>query len=319
MHRSISIFLCCIGLFSIYLDADLLIDPTGGTVLFSDSAQHDDQVIRRSLGFTGLFYGVPSTTADVSTNGLLNFNLVAGSQQTLPASLPVIAPFWVDLIINAGDGASIVENMSPGIYYAATWLGMENSSTLGPERASFQVVWFGSSTVINGFPFLAGDLAFSYETDVITWPSSSSPTVGISTPVGSLYASPFPSGTANPPSQLPTLPGTFLLFRPNASGNYDVIEGDDRVIASLNGQARYNRDIYQTDLYNVLTWNNPSPSTIGYIVFRNGEQIATLPSGPLSYQDHNRRPNRSYQYSVVAITPTEEISLGTVVVQTGNH
>ena len=71
-------------------DANLLIDPTGSTTLFTSG---DDLVSSgRALGFTGHFFGMSITTVDVSTNGNLNFSSNSDySNAALPNTVARIA------------------------------------------------------------------------------------------------------------------------------------------------------------------------------------------------------------------------------------
>jgi outer membrane autotransporter protein len=203
--------------------ASLLLDPTGGTVLFSDATSHDDNVISgRSLGFTGTFFGITNTTVDVSTNGNLNFSGdTSFSNGAFPDSPARIAPLWDDLIINTGDGASIIEKVSPGKFYSVTWKNIENFGS-SVTRQTFQAVWFGAPTVIHGFTFKLDDIAFSYAAPV--QPVNGNATVGVNKGDGVLSA--VAPGTIGglidnvTRALLPAAQGGFILFRPNGAGSY---------------------------------------------------------------------------------------------------
>ena len=68
----LSIALC--SFFQSGVKAAYLINPAGGTVLFNDSTNYDDEVVSRSIGFTASFYGQSFSSITVSTNGNLNFS-----------------------------------------------------------------------------------------------------------------------------------------------------------------------------------------------------------------------------------------------------
>ncbi len=80
----------------------LLIDPTGGVSVGTG----DDTTFDRSLSTSFQFYGVQHTTANVSTNGNLQF--LSNNATFLNVAFPqtttnMIAPFWDDLnVVNDG-------------------------------------------------------------------------------------------------------------------------------------------------------------------------------------------------------------------------
>lgn len=86
--------------------AGLLIDPSGGVVLWdSSSGDRDDQVQTRALPFSAQLFGATLTTVGVSTNG--NWNL-GGSNAYINVALPtasgigaMFAPLWDDLLCMA--------------------------------------------------------------------------------------------------------------------------------------------------------------------------------------------------------------------------
>lgn len=140
--------------------AQLLIDPSGGTVL---SSVNDDDASYggRSLGFTGNFFGVARTTVDVSSNGNLNFSGNTDfSNGPMPTSVARISPMWDDLYVY--NAQSITESVSPGNYYAVTY--QIGTFAFGHVFHQCQVVWFGAATTIRGFQFQPDDIVFCYET-----------------------------------------------------------------------------------------------------------------------------------------------------------
>ena len=71
---------------------------------------------------------------------------------------------------------------------------------------------------------------------------------------------------------------------------------------SISGCAIKNEFLTQTDLIHVISWTaSPSSCVTGYQVFRNGKQIAFVPStSKLEYHDHNRN-KKTDAYSVKAV------------------
>ena len=202
--------------------AQLLVSPSGGTVLFSSAVSHDDEVsANRSLGFTLGYFGTNHTTVDVSTNGNLNFaGDIDPSNVALPSSLARLDPYWDDLYLTAGAASSISEQKGTN-YYAVTWnnLGDPTGSGTPPDPAhqtgsTFQAVLFGGNVTLSGYQFHAGDIAYSYQS--LATPFDNYITVGLNAGDGTHYSA--APGTTNgivtSPSTLPVSNGQFLLFRP---------------------------------------------------------------------------------------------------------
>ncbi len=141
--------------------ADLLIDPTGGTVLFDSTENHDDQIVFRNFGFNFPTSTGNITGLNVSINGNLNSN---GDWSYYNEALSrttgtFIAPLWDDHYIFKGSGESIVETKTAD-YYAVTWDVAHYGNALA--RQTFQAVLFGASTTLKGVTYSAGDVVFAY-------------------------------------------------------------------------------------------------------------------------------------------------------------
>ena len=203
------------------VSAGYLIDPTGGTVLWGDSVDVDDQTVRRSLGFTASLFGVPFTEVDVSTNGNLNFSASAEfTNSAFPTSTPMIAPLWDDLYIFAGTGEKITEKAVAGQYYSVTWDVSQFSNNV--PRFQFQVVLFGGTTTIGGTTFLPDDIVFAYQRVDADFYGSNA-TVGLNAGDGTFSTLPSLVGAGAylgdaQTSLLPTAPGSVLLARYDGSG-----------------------------------------------------------------------------------------------------
>ena len=210
---------------SALLHADLLIDPSGGTVLFNDRSTFDDKVASgRSLGFTGSFFGNSKTTIDICTNGQANFvGDQAYNNQPLPSlsNVAYICPLWSDLIIIRGDGGLMTEKLVAGTYYSATWESIQDYPTRAINYTT-QLVWFGNNHIINGFTFQENDIAFSYEAPIPSLPHGDA-TIGLARGSETVFAS--LKGVSNGLLSnvniplIPTSQDSFLLFSQDAGGN----------------------------------------------------------------------------------------------------
>ena len=197
--------------------APLLISPAGGTTLFTSA---DDAVVTRNLGFSGNFFGSPTSTVDVSTNGNLNFSGdISLTNQALPFGPARISPLWDDWFLSGLPGEAITESVNAGVYYAVTYSNVETFNT--GAQFTFQAIWFGAATVLGDFSFLANDIAFLYAAIGDTLNDAAS-TAGLDAGDGARFAA-LPGTSdglvtaANKDSVLVTGP-QFVLFRPTIFG-----------------------------------------------------------------------------------------------------
>ena len=71
--------------------------------------------------------------------------------------------------------------------------------------------------------------------------------------------------------------------------------------SNLQGKQKKNDFGFEYELYNQLSWtSSPSLEVIGYFVYRDGKEIATVNPSAHSYQDHNRKKGVSYTYAITA-------------------
>jgi len=71
--------------------------------------------------------------------------------------------------------------------------------------------------------------------------------------------------------------------------------------ANLTGVQKINDFGLRYELYNVLYWQASSQGTVvGYNIYRDGEKIGSVGASTLTYQDHNRKRDSSYNYSVTS-------------------
>ncbi|MEA3212480.1 MAG: hypothetical protein QOE70_5537 [Chthoniobacter sp.] len=214
---------------------ELLIPPSGGTVLWGDDASYDDLVMGgRSIGFDFSYFGSEGfTNVAVTTNG----NLVviadgddpnpegAADYENLhtPSALTRVSPLWDDLEVMPHSGDAVIEKTNPGKWYSVTWMIHERK--LPTTHHVFQVVLFGDAVRLNGSDFAAGDIVFSYQEIGGTFDKRSA-TVGLDAGDEGTFAAPpgltAPSGVL-PESEAKLLPigrGGFILFRPDENGEY---------------------------------------------------------------------------------------------------
>lgn len=226
LKRFVALSALFVGLGGTAAQADFVVDPTGGTNLFSTLSTHDDETTHvANIGFSLNYFGTSSTAIDVSTNGNINFSAnTAFSDVALPTSVARIAPLWDDLVMSSGGSQSITSKSSAGLYYAVTW----NVGTFGSATniSQFQAVLFGGDVVLDNFQFHANDIAFAYQA-VATPFRDNDATVGLDKG-DSVHFSPLPGTTNGAVSNslvnlLPTATGSFVLFRPNIdTGGYDA-------------------------------------------------------------------------------------------------
>jgi hypothetical protein len=194
----------------------LLIDTTGGTNFYGD-----DLVFARPLGASFQFYGVQHVSANVSTNGNLQFltNTDAPGNVAFPAtSVNMIAPFWDDLYV-LNDSTNFLRHNSTAQYDAFTW----DTRFFGTnDRIKMQAVLVHSNVNLGGASVSAGDIAFSYDAPVGL---GSGGTVGLNegTVSGGLGRHVYAPGHTNNNSTVGMLPdhlasGQFYLFTKGPNG-----------------------------------------------------------------------------------------------------
>ncbi len=295
--------------------ASLLLDPTGGTVLFNDTSSHDDQSSSgRSLGFTGTFFGTPHTTVDVITNGNLNFTgNTTFSNSALSAGVARIAPLWDDLIINTGDGASIIETVKPGKYYAVTWSQIENFGS-SVTRQTFQAAWFGAATTLRGFTFKPDDIVFSYTGPIQPF-NGDSATVGLDSGAAAL---PLP-GTTNGLISAATgnlLPaaanGGFVLFRPDGVGSYTPF----LAAPVLQNTAGTPVDANFIVVENVTTGDPTLSNTIGSVLFAEGAALRVFNTLTVT-RNYTQSATGKLQLSLSGATTFDKVIVGGVATLDG--
>ena len=261
-------------------NADLLIDPTGGTsLIFSDP----DNSVRaaRPLGFTGQFFGLDKTTVDISTNGNLNFTgNTSFADGIFPRSTARIAPLWDDLTLNDSGSVTtpgtIVEKISAGVYYSVTWVNVFRSTSLNPSKIdTFQAVWFGAAATISGFTFQKNDIVFAYKMVNADFDTAGSPggsaTVGVNK--GTDNAAAILPGSANgaiiaaTKNLLPLAAGQFVLFRDNGAGGYTAS------IQSAASGATVTGSLSLEGISNLSAVSPYSPLGLFHIEFRQGVTV----------------------------------------------
>jgi hypothetical protein len=158
---SLSRFFCPIAatlILSLPLSAALLVAPSGSDIVASASA--DDDVFgpfNLNLSFT--FYGgAPVTQVTLSSNGNLQFGTTdhTFSNQSLPYSLALVAPFWDDFLIPQGD---IRYNNSVANQFTAIWNSVGLFGVPGEVNAELILLAAG-----NGFGYAANSIIVSYGT-----------------------------------------------------------------------------------------------------------------------------------------------------------
>lgn len=254
--------------------ASLLLDSTGGMVLFDSAVSHDDDSSNgRALGFTGTYFGTSHTTVDVSTNGNLNFSgNTSFSNQPLPTGTARINAMWNDLYIYSGDGATITERVLPGLSYAATWNNIAHINDPA-IRQTFQIAWFGAPVVIRGFTFRLDDLVLSYEGALASVVDTA--TVGLDKGDGTTFV-PTPGTTDgliadSTRNLLPAAEFGFLLFRPDGAGSYTPYIAAPMLQNSPGVGTPADANFIVVE--NVTTGSATESNTIGSVLFAEGASL----------------------------------------------
>lgn len=161
-----------------------------------------------------------------------------------------------------------------------------------------------------------GTIYFSeYTQSIGTW--STSPTM-LSSPGVSSYSPNLSVNTSGNATVVwhTGLPPVLLLSI--TSQTLQAVYTDNQIplpVQNLSGRQIKNKFLTQTDLINELNWSVTSTSSIvSYIIKRNGIQIAVVPVGVLSYQDHNRRKGVPNTYQVIVVSTNGLQSVPTTIV-----
>jgi hypothetical protein len=215
---------------SVSAEANLLLNPAGGTMIFSTGA--DDDGNTRTLGGIFNFYGTAQTSVTVSANGYLTFGGDPGlfadrgvGELASVAGGSVIAPLYDDLSHSLAN--SQTSELSTADYYAVTWEDVQGiDGGTSSQYSTFQAILFFADTMIGGVDFLAGDIAFSYgvlnhlinDVNVV----GSTATVGVALD-GTHFAG-IPGSTDGQITDPYGLPNgsDFLLYRSSAPDMYSV-------------------------------------------------------------------------------------------------
>lgn len=258
---------------SSFLYSNLLIDPTGGTPIFDDSATIDDKSSEdRPLGFTGLFFEKPKTYINIATNGTANFSKnTSYSTAPMPTDVERLNVFWADLDIKAGTGSTIIEKIVPGTYYSVTWKKIQPHGNTG-EDYTFQLVWFGDNYVINGFEFNPNDIVYTFEGPNTVLPGGRI-TVGLDSGGGANSQFAAFSGVAggvitnSTINLIPCEQGGFLLFRADGNGYAEFI-GTSKL---QNPRISPTADFIVTNAVN--TESSGDQTTVNALNFANGSSL----------------------------------------------
>ena len=204
-----------------FATAGLLVDPTGGTSVGLPTSLSQ---VTRELGGTFDLYGTNITAINIAAEGFLgtanlrakfadrDVDVLAESTSDIGlAAGPVIAAFYDRFAF--GPDTTVTDKSVPNEFYAVTYqqmLGFDDPAQ--GKTSDFQVVLFMSDRTLNGFQFLAGDIAISY--GQLASVVDGTLTVGVA-----LDGTNFTGTPISPGGQLPnvgTLPAGsgFLLYRP---------------------------------------------------------------------------------------------------------
>ncbi len=201
------------------LSAGLIVAPSGSDTIVTNSA--DDLVFGPfDLNFSFSFYGGGDVTqANLSSNGNLQFGTTDHrfANQPFPDTTAMIAPFWEDLLIPAGD---IRYNNTVADQFTAIWNGVGLFSV--PGEVTAEAILLGAG---NGFGYAANSIIVSFGT--ITNTKTNSVTSGLTD--GSTLKTCVPGGASDctfTTAEIEALQNRAFLFTPviGAAPGYDVSE-----------------------------------------------------------------------------------------------
>lgn len=132
--------------------ADLLIDPTGGTDIFTPiSKSFDDEIAVRSIGGTFDAGGAIVKEVSVSVDGYIQ-------------SKKFVADVLEDDFVLKGGGTQFIRESITPDYYAVTWnvRGYTHKGDAPPGLSQFQVTLFKNAATVQGTMYQSGDIVFSY-------------------------------------------------------------------------------------------------------------------------------------------------------------
>ncbi len=213
--------LSLLGALAVTANAQFLDNNAGSSI-----GTGDDSTYSYTLGGAFTYYGTPTSTVGVCTNGFVQIGASTysnyanvGFPGTSGAPPAMVAPFWDDLyVVNTGFFMNGYTNAN---YDAFTWHA-EHYSGANSSNLNLQAILFRGAVNLQGFNFLAGDIAFSYGTMNGGTPGNTA-TVGINAGDGVNFVT--APGTVNGTEAGGNIPnfastGQFFLFRPNAGGGY---------------------------------------------------------------------------------------------------
>lgn len=105
----------------------------------------DDGSVLIALPFEFVFYGEPHTEIWVNANGNISFNQSVGSfkSEKFPIIVPMIAPFWTDLVATDGNLSGVFMSSEEGSI-RVLWKNMRISGSNLNEAVSFELVLYAT-------------------------------------------------------------------------------------------------------------------------------------------------------------------------------
>jgi YVTN family beta-propeller protein len=126
------------------------------------------------------------------------------------------------------------------------------------------------------------------------------------------------NGGSNTVSVIDTSSNMVIDTIPNITGaNWIAITPSPLPPQNLTGKQKKNDFGILYELFNQLKWQvqpNPSgPAAIGYFVYRNGVQIATLSGTTTKFEDHDVKKGMSNTYAIVSFDINGNLSTAATI------
>ncbi len=202
---------CGTGADYVFTTAASAIDPTGKTLV--TGSQADDSTVSVALPFSYAFYGQPFSTANLSTNGNVQFVSNTSDRNPNNVCLPssvlnyAILPFWDDLDLRT----SITTTYTPGIYTSVVGIAPNRIYNIEWRACIYNAGSCNSGTVNFEVRLYEGQSRFDMAYGALSGPSGtgSSATVGVQRATGISYTQ-YSCNTAS------LSPGLLIIAQPQS-------------------------------------------------------------------------------------------------------
>jgi hypothetical protein len=309
---------------------------TGSSLTFMASDANDLLTLGDQVAFVDdTSFGAGGTTVFVSGNGTVIYNGTTDYQGTISINNAnfkvngVIDEASINVCRNSGFSSQRGTLSGTGTLTGNVFV---NSGTISPDAGG--TLTLGSLTLNSSTPYSLGSLVHieidssSIATVSVTGSASLAGTLEIdldpnaATGSYTLLTSSGISGTFDAVTFTRATPNYSLSYLPLGSPtfvqfNFLGIDPSDSSLQSpsnFQGEQKKNNFGLEYELYNQLAWSPSTSSGVaGYLIYRDGKQIAMVDASTYTYQDHNRPRGVSSVYSLIAFDSNDNTSSSVTV------